>query len=128
VVTLLQEVHKNYSGSQFPDNDLRWRPEKWGTENEWTETQDFQQSIQGKGSDRSDSQGQNSQRDSPGVWGSSHAQVNLWKKELQEQFETLFAGGRGPKPVDQTTSSDRLYAEIGRLKMKLDWLKKSGLM
>ncbi len=52
-------------------------------------------------------------------------QVGLWKKELQEQAPNLFDAKRGPKPVDPSVSSDRLYSEIGRLKMKLDWLKKS---
>ena len=33
-------------------------------------------------------------------------------------------GKRGPKPVDPSSSQDRLYSEIGQLKMELDWLKK----
>jgi len=52
-------------------------------------------------------------------------QVGIWKKSLQEQASTLFEGKRGPKRVDPSSSPDRLYAEIGRLKMELDWLKKS---
>ncbi len=31
----------------------------------------------------------------------------------------------GPKPADPSASPERLYSEIGRLKMELDWLKKS---
>ncbi len=42
-------------------------------------------------------------------------------------METLFAKKRGPKTADDVADTDRLYSEIGRLKMKLDWLKKSGL-
>jgi hypothetical protein len=30
--------------------------------------------------------------------------------------------------VDEASSSERLYAEIGRLKMELDWLKKKSGM
>jgi hypothetical protein len=30
----------------------------------------------------------------------------------------------GPKPDDPSASPERLYSEIGRLKMELDWLKK----
>jgi len=52
-------------------------------------------------------------------------QVGIWKKSLQEQASTLFEGKRGPKSADPSSSPDRLYAEIGRLKMELDWLKKS---
>ena len=53
-------------------------------------------------------------------------QVGLWKKELQDQAESLFTGKRGPKPVDAASSTERLYSEIGRLKMELDWLKKKS--
>ena len=53
-------------------------------------------------------------------------QVGIWKKSLQEQACTLFDAKRGPKRVDPSSSPDRLYAEIGRLKMELDWLKKKS--
>ena len=49
----------------------------------------------------------------------------LWKKELQAQAAGIFDAKRGPKPVDQSAHPERLYSEIGRLKMELDWLKKS---
>ena len=61
-------------------------------------------------------------------FGVHPTQVGLWKKELHEQAAGLFDGKRGPKPVDQAASPERLYSEIGRLKMELDWLqKKSGI-
>ena len=54
--------------------------------------------------------------------------VGQWKKEILEQAGKLFEGKRGPKPQETHESEDRLYGEIGRLKMELDWLKKkSGL-
>ena len=49
-----------------------------------------------------------------------------WKRELQEQAAGLFKVKRGAKPVDPSASPDRLYSEIGRLKMELDWLKKKS--
>lgn len=53
--------------------------------------------------------------------------VGQWKKEILERAGTLFEGKRGPKPT-MHADEDRLYGEIGRLKMELDWLKKkSGL-
>lgn len=56
------------------------------------------------------------------------SQVALWKKAIQEQAGTLFEGRRGPQPLDARSDPDRLYSEIGRLKVELDWLKKkSGL-
>ena len=53
-------------------------------------------------------------------------QVSQWKKEIQEQAKTLFEGKRGPQPVAAHSAPDRLYSEIGRLKMELDWLKKKS--
>jgi transposase-like protein len=59
-------------------------------------------------------------------FGVHPTQVGLWKKELQEQAAGLFNAKRGPKPVDPSASPERLYSEIGRLKMELDWLKKKS--
>ncbi len=53
-------------------------------------------------------------------------QVSQWKKEIQEQAKSLFEGKRGPRPVAAHSAPDRLYGEIGRLKMELDWLKKKS--
>ena len=58
-------------------------------------------------------------------FGVHPTQVGLWKKELQAQAASIFDTKRGPKPADPSASPDRLYSEIGRLKMDLDWLKKS---
>ena len=52
--------------------------------------------------------------------------VRQWKKEIQEQAKTLFEGKRGPKPIAAHTEPERLYSEIGKLKMELDWLKKKS--
>lgn len=55
-------------------------------------------------------------------------QVGQWKKELQENAASIFDVKRGPKPVEATSDPEKLYTEIGRLKVELDWLKKkSGL-
>ena len=59
-------------------------------------------------------------------FGVHPTQVGLWKKELQEQASGIFDVKRGPKPVDPSASPERLYSEIGRLKMELDWLKKKS--
>jgi transposase len=56
------------------------------------------------------------------------ALVSQWKKEILTNAGSLFEGKRGPKPAAAHGDEDRLYGEIGRLKMELDWLKKkSGL-
>jgi transposase-like protein len=59
-------------------------------------------------------------------FGVHPTQVGLWKKELQEQASSVFDAKRGPKPADPSASTERLYSEIGRLKMELDWLKKKS--
>ena len=59
-------------------------------------------------------------------FGVHPTQVGIWKKELQEQAASLFEVKRGAKPVDPSASSERLFSEIGRLKMELDWLKKKS--
>lgn len=53
--------------------------------------------------------------------------VGQWRKEIVARAATLFEGKRGPTPASHADEG-RLYGEIGRLKMELDWLKKkSGL-
>lgn len=61
-------------------------------------------------------------------YGVHPVQVGQWKKEIQEQAKTLFEGKRGPKPMADHQEPDRLYSEIGRLKVELDWLKKKSGM
>ena len=47
-------------------------------------------------------------------------QVGQWKREIQAQAKSLFEGKRGPQPASLESAPDRLYGEIGRLKMELD--------
>ena len=62
-------------------------------------------------------------------YGVHPVQVGQWKKDIVEGASRLFETKRGRKPRDGSScGDDRLYGEIGRLKMELDWLKKkSGL-
>ena len=52
-------------------------------------------------------------------------QVGQWKKKNQEQASRLFESTRGPKPLAAHRGPGLLYSKIGKLKMELDWLKKS---
>jgi transposase-like protein len=58
-------------------------------------------------------------------FGVHPTQVGHWKKMLQEQAPGIFDAVRGPKPADPSSCPERLYSEIGRLKIALDWIKKS---
>jgi transposase len=52
------------------------------------------------------------------------SQINSWKKQLIEVSKTAFSG---KSEKDQRTSEeerDRLYTQIGKQKVELDWLKK----
>jgi transposase len=59
-------------------------------------------------------------------YGVHPVQVGQWKKAIQEKAKSLFEGKRGPKPVVEHQEPERLYSEIGKLKMELDWLKKKS--
>ena len=58
--------------------------------------------------------------------GVDPVQIGLWKKEIQEPAKTLFEGKRGPRPMAEHKEPERLYSEIGRLKVERDWLKKKS--
>ncbi len=79
--------------------------------------------VQGEGRSGCLARGEDGQRDWSGVRCSSSAGGG--KKEIQEQAKTLFEGKRGPKPMAGYPEPELLYSEIGKLKVELDWLKKS---
>ena len=58
-------------------------------------------------------------------YGVHPVQVGQWKRALLDQAAQVFETKRGPKAKAEAQSEDRLYSEIGRLKMELDWLKKN---
>ena len=51
-------------------------------------------------------------------------QVSQWKKQAREGLADLFSSGRVRDEKDDEDLRDRLYQEIGQLKVELDWLKK----
>lgn len=52
-------------------------------------------------------------------------QVSSWKQRLLAGALELFADGRGRKE-EQAADEQELYAQIGRLKMEVEWLKKKS--
>jgi transposase-like protein len=50
-------------------------------------------------------------------------QVSQWKRQLRDGLEDVFTDPRRSGRSEQK-EKDRLYQEIGRLKVELDWLKK----
>ena len=59
-------------------------------------------------------------------YGVHRVMVSQWKKEMQDQAKSIFEGKRSPQPMTDPSATDRLYSEIGRLKMELDGLKKKS--
>ena len=53
-------------------------------------------------------------------------QVSQWKKELLENIGGIFEGKRKKIPAENQVEASKLYEEIGRLKIEVDWLKKKS--
>lgn len=72
--------------------------------------------------------GQKTDNELAGVYQVHPAQVGEWKKRALEGMPDLFKDRRLSPRQDDAALKDRLYEEIGRLKVELDFLKKkSGL-
>lgn len=56
-------------------------------------------------------------------YGVHPTQVANWKKQVQDDAATLFERSPGASGDDERLK-ERLYQEIGQLKVELDWLKK----
>lgn len=50
-------------------------------------------------------------------------QVSQWKRQLREGMGNIFTNSSRSNRSEEK-EKDRLYQEIGRLKVELDWLKK----
>ena len=51
--------------------------------------------------------------------------IRAWKRQLQEDGPRVFATNGERKQREQEAQEAELYEQIGRLKMELEWLKKS---
>ncbi|MBN2843111.1 MAG: transposase [Sedimentisphaerales bacterium] len=53
-------------------------------------------------------------------------QITNWKKQLTESLPEVFSRHRDQAAQDQQELVDKLYQQIGQLKVELDWLKKKS--
>ena len=53
--------------------------------------------------------------------------VSKWKRQIIDQGEAIFKIGT-PQKVEQENAEAKLYEQIGRLKMELEWLKKKSAL
>ena len=57
-------------------------------------------------------------------FGVHPSQVNNWKKQLLDGSSDVFGKGRQKREADFEEERDKLFSQIGRLKVEVDWLKK----
>ncbi len=58
-------------------------------------------------------------------YGIHASQVNRWKKEAIEKLPDLFGNKNGRKSKDIEKEKDRLYQQIGKLQVEVEFLKKN---
>ncbi len=51
--------------------------------------------------------------------------IHAWKKQLLAGAEDIFVSGPRPNAADAEARQAELFEQIGRLKMELEWLKKT---
>ena len=52
------------------------------------------------------------------------SQINSWKKQLLDGASETFSRGKQKREEDYEAEKDRLYLQVGKLQVELDWLKK----
>lgn len=70
--------------------------------------------------------GQRTVNEIASAYGIHPYQVTQWKRQALEQLPEIFSNGRARSQVADEELRDRLYQEIGQLKVELDWLKKKS--
>ena len=60
------------------------------------------------------------------AYGIHPVQVAQWKKQALASLPALFTSGRAQRQAEAEARQARLYEEIGRLKVELDWLKRKA--
>ncbi len=53
-------------------------------------------------------------------------QISQWKRQVQGRVNELFVNGQGKGQQETEAVQAKLYEEVGRLKMELDWIKKTA--
>jgi transposase len=52
------------------------------------------------------------------------SQIQSWKKQLMDGSKAIFSGKHDKNDEVVSQERDRLYAQVGKYAMELDWLKK----
>ena len=54
----------------------------------------------------------------------SPSQINNWKKQLLDGASDTFSRGKQKREAEYEVERDRLYQQVGKLQVELEWLKK----
>ena len=57
-------------------------------------------------------------------FGVHSTQVNQWKKQLLDSAAEVFGSGQAKQKAAHEAERDRLYQQVGKLRVELGWLKK----
>ncbi len=59
-------------------------------------------------------------------YGVHASQINTWKQQAREKLPELFGRSSGLDEQRREAEQDRLYPQIGRLQVEVDWLRKKS--
>jgi len=59
-------------------------------------------------------------------YGVHASQINTWKQQAREKLPELFGRSSGMDDPRREAEQDRLYQQIGRLQVEVDWLRKKS--
>lgn len=59
-------------------------------------------------------------------YGVHASQINTWKQQAREKLPELFGRSSGMDEHRREAEQDRLYQQIGRLQVEVDWLRKKS--
>lgn len=59
-------------------------------------------------------------------YGVHASQINTWKQQAREKLPDLFGRSSGLDEQRREAEQDRLYQQMGRLQVEVDWLRKKS--
>lgn len=60
-------------------------------------------------------------------YGVHATQISAWKRRALEELPEVFAGSSRCSERERQAHEDRLYRQIGKLQVEVDWLEKKSM-
>ncbi|MCJ7603287.1 MAG: transposase [Desulfobulbaceae bacterium] len=70
--------------------------------------------------------GQKTSNELASEYGIHPNQIGQWKKKLIDGSSEIFSRGKNREAESHEAERDRLYQQIGKLQVEVDWLKKTA--